>query len=84
MEDTALLRIDQQALQGRREEGLAQPEKMERRRRPRVTPRTLKSRLMEQVNQELYRRIRSVFGIVPSFLERPEDVRSLFAYQPPD
>lgn len=84
MQETEPGNGEQQRLQGQKEQQLPLPPDMDRRRWRRVTARTLKSRLMAQVNREIYRRVRSAFGIVPSFLERPEDARALLAYQPPD
>jgi hypothetical protein len=84
MKTTDLGKTGQRMPQAQSAHRPASPPETERRRRQRVLPRTLKSHLVEQINREFYRRLRTVFGIVPSFLERPEDVRALFAYQPPD
>jgi hypothetical protein len=47
-----------------------------------IEPRGAKG--MRQKGAEIYRRIESVFGTVPTFLDRLEDVRAILTYKPPD
>jgi hypothetical protein len=57
---------------------------LERSEKPIPSTERLGARDIMQGSGEVFRLIESVFGIVPTFLERQEDVRALLTYKPSD
>ena len=69
---------------GRRDRKQVPPRKPERTERPIASTRRREASNMMQKSGEILRQIKSLFGIVPTFLERQEDVRAVLTYRPSD
>ena len=73
-----------QGFLGRRDRMQMLPPETERSEKPIVPTEKRGARKIRQRSREISRLIESVFGIVPTFLERLEDAGAILTYKPSD